>query len=88
MARLFKVRCEFDFIVRAEDEDDAFLVARRTWDDAARDEGDPDLFVGDEITTPAQIPRDWRGCFPYRMRNTPEERLEEVLAAQGKSEGL
>lgn len=78
MAKLFKITAEFDFVVRADNEDDAWLLARRKFHDAARDEDDASLMV-DEITEERQLPKHWRGCLPYAARGEPEETVETVL---------
>lgn len=62
--RLYRVTVETEFFITAQDDDDAFRVARRHYDRALSD-AEPDLMYADEVTDVARVPKVWRDSLPY-----------------------
>lgn len=80
--KLYRITFEYDALVAADDEDEAASLGIDCAEEALRDSCDgPDMSVY-ELTDPAEIPKVWRGCLPYRHRRergNPELTVEEVL---------
>lgn len=81
MKKVFRVTCEFEFFVSADDDDDAWTVARNSYREAVRDADTPDMLFTSEVSDIKSVPKDWRNCYPYRKRGEPEETIEQMLGA-------
>jgi hypothetical protein len=81
--KLYRIDISYEILVAAEDEDAAIQVAIDKAEEALRDMPDqPDMAVS-EITTPAEIPDAWRGCYLYREDRYADATVEAVLRGEG-----
>lgn len=78
MKKLYRATVEFEFFVVAENDDEAYLTARRYSEDAM-DSAETGIFT-DEVSELKTIPKDWRNSYPFG-KDDSERTCEQILAA-------
>ena len=78
MKKLYRVTCEFDYFIVADDESDAYLTAKDEADKAFSDSSWDLMLSVEHVPTIERVPKEWRHCYPYGEDDT-ERTCEQIL---------
>lgn len=77
MSKLYRVTVEFEMVVEARDEDHAWALAT-THAPSAVPDCQPDVRVGSQILSIADLPEHWDGmCLPYGGYG--DKRIKDII---------